>query len=147
MVTKNFPHEEIIPEMKRLVNEGSEVIFVPKGSSMLPFIRGGADRVIMVKAENVAKDDVILALTDQGNYVLHRVEQVDGDNITLMGDGNLYGRERCKRENVVAKAIKIINKNSEIDCRSETHLRKARLWRQLLPLRRYLLAIYRRLYR
>jgi hypothetical protein len=64
-----------------------------------------------------------------------------------MGDGNLIGRERCRREDVIGKAVKIMKKDREIDCQSPSHLRKAAIWRSLLPIRRYLLAIYRRLYR
>ena len=79
--------------------------------------------------------------------MLHRVEKVDGNMLILMGDGNLIGRERCRREDVIGKAVKIMKKDREIDCQSPSHLRKAAIWRSLLPIRRYLLAIYRRLYR
>lgn len=145
MIKKSFSNNEIIPEIERLIKEGSEVVFVPKGYSMSPFIRGGVDSVLMAKAESIGKGDIILALTEQGSYVLHRVEKVEGDVLTLMGDGNLAGKERCRRKNVVGKAIKIIKKDREIDCQSASHLRRAELWRRLLPIRRYLLAIYRRL--
>jgi phage repressor protein C with HTH and peptisase S24 domain len=147
MITKSFENKEILPEIEGLVRDGLEVVFVPKGSSMSPFIKGGVDRVLITKAESIAEGDIILALTEQGSHVLHRVEKVDGNMLILMGDGNLIGRERCRREDVIGKAVKIIKKDREIDCQSPSHLRKAAIWRSLLPIRRYLLAIYRRLYR
>ena len=147
MITKSFENKEILPEIEGLVRDGLEVVFVPKGSSMSPFIKGGVDRVLITKAESIAEGDIILALTEQGSHVLHRVEKVDGNMLILMGDGNLIGRERCRREDVIGKAVKIMKKDREIDCQSPSHLRKAATWRSLLPIRRYLLAIYRRLYR
>jgi hypothetical protein len=147
MITKSFENKEILPEIEGLVRDGLEVVFVPKGSSMSPFIKGGVDRVLITKAESIAEGDIILALTEQGSHVLHRVEKVDGNMLILMGDGNLIGRERCRREDVIGKAVKIMKKDREIDCQSPSHLRKAAIWRSLLPIRRYLLAIYRRLYR
>lgn len=147
MITKSFENKEILSEIEGLVRDGLEVVFVPKGSSMSPFINGGVDRVLISRAESVAEGDIILALTEQGSHVLHRVEKVNGNMLILMGDGNLIGRERCRREDVIGKAVKIIKKDREIDCQSPSHLRKAAIWRSLLPIRRYLLAIYRRLYR
>lgn len=147
MITKSFENKEILPEIEGLVRDGLEVVFVPKGSSMSPFIEGGVDRVLISKAESVAEGDIVLALTEQGSHVLHRVEKVDGDILILMGDGNLIGRERCRREDVIGKAVRIMKKDREIDCQSPSHLRKAAIWRTFLPIRRYLLAIYRRLYR
>lgn len=147
MITKSFENKEILPEIEGLVRDGLEVVFVPKGSSMSPFIKGGVDRVLITKAESIAEGDIVLALTKQGSHVLHRVEKVDGNMLILMGDGNLIGRERCRREDVIGKAVKIMKKDREIDCQSPLHLRKAAIWRSLLPIRRYLLAIYRRLYR
>lgn len=147
MITKSFENKEILPEIEGLVRDGLEVVFVPKGSSMSPFIKGGVDRVLITKAESIAEGDIVLALTEQGSHVLHRVEKVDGNMLILMGDGNLIGRERCRREDVIGKAVKIMKKDREIDCQSPSHLRKAAIWRSLLPIRRYLLAIYRRLYR
>ena len=38
----------LVTEIDRLVNEGTQVTFVPKGNSMLPFIRGGRDSVALM---------------------------------------------------------------------------------------------------
>ena len=145
MQTKTVPNAELIPAIGKLVEEGQEVIFKPKGMSMLPFIRGGRDSVLLRKADELKVGDIALAEIGEGRYVLHRIEKIEGETIVLMGDGNLVGRERCRREDVMAIAVKIIKDRREIDCQSQKHLRNAEIWKRLLPIRRYLLAIYRRI--
>lgn len=145
MQTKTVPNAELIPAIGKLIEEGQEVIFKPKGMSMLPFIRGGRDSVLLRKADELKVGDIALAEISEGRYVLHRIEKIEGETIVLMGDGNLVGRERCRREDVMAIAVKIIKDRREIDCQSQGHLRNAEIWRRLLPVRRYLLAIYRRI--
>ena len=145
MQTKTVPNAELIPAIGKLIEEGQEVIFKPKGMSMLPFIRGGMDSVLLRKADGLKVGDIALAEIGEGRYVLHRIEMIEGETIVLMGDGNLVGRERCRREDVMAIAVKIIKDRREIDCQSQGHLRNAEIWRRLLPVRRYLLAIYRRI--
>ncbi len=145
MQTRIIPNAELITAIARLIEEGQEVIFRPKGVSMLPFIRGGKDSVLLRKADEVKAGDIALAEVSDGRYVLHRVERIEGEVIVLMGDGNLVGRERCRRKDVIAIAVKIIKSNREIDCQSQRHLRNAEIWKRLLPVRRYLLAFYRRI--
>ena len=145
MQTKTVPNAELIPAIEKLIEEGQEVIFKPKGVSMLPFIRGGRDSVLLRKADGLKVGDIALAEISEGRYVLHRIETIEDEMIVLMGDGNLVGRERCRKEDVIAIAVKIIKENKEIDCQSPRHMRRAEIWKKLLPVRRYLLAIYRRI--
>jgi hypothetical protein len=134
----------LVTEISRLVNEGTQVTFVPKGSSMHPFIRGGIDSVVLIKDDDIKPLDIVLAKVG-GSYVLHRVLTTDEDRITLMGDGNLSGKEHCFRKDILAKVINIIKDGKQIDCTGKTHKIKAMIWKSLFPIRRYLLAIYRRI--
>lgn len=134
----------LVHEVSRLVAEGSEVTFVPKGNSMLPFIRGGVDSVVLVKADDIGVMDIVLARANS-TFVIHRIIAMDGDEVVLMGDGNIAGVERCHREDVLAKVAVIVKDGRRRDCTGWAHWIKARIWKFFLPLRRYLLAIYRRL--
>ena len=135
----------LVAEISRLVNEGTQVTFVPKGCSMLPFIRGGRDSVALIKDDNISPLDIVLAKV--GNtFVIHRIIAMDGDRITLMGDGNLSGKEHCLKKDIIAKVVKIIKDGKQIDCTGGNHRKKALLWQKLLPVRRYLLGIYRRIF-
>ena len=77
--------------------------------------------------------------------MLHRVIDITGSTILLMGDGNIKGIEKCRPEDIIAVATSIDKGGKVIDCRSKSHLREAAIWKMLKPLRRYILAIYRRI--
>ena len=106
---------------------------------MLPFIRGGKDRVLLRRQDSHAVGDIVLAHFD-GRYILHRIVALDGDAVTLMGDGNLQGQEKCRTGAIVGTVAAVIRPSG----RRRTP-GKGRVWRALKPVRRYLLAIYRRL--
>lgn len=133
-----LPDEVMLDEVARLLEAGRDVVFVPKGRSMLPFIRGEMDQVVLRKAEDVSVGDIVLAKID-GRYVLHRVYAIDGKQLTLMGDGNLQGTEQGTVDDVAGKVVEIVTPKVR-------HHRpgKAWLWRHLLPLRKYLLKCYRK---
>ena len=137
---------EIIEEAIRLVREGVSVTLPVNGNSMLPFIIGGKESVILQGPGLIDVGDVVLAWVEGNRYVVHRIIRIDGNRVTLMGDGNLVGTEHCSLSDIKAKATHVV------DCHERTHdlytsrrMLGARLWWHLRPIRRYLLAIYRRL--
>ena len=139
MDKRTIANEVLLEDAAVLMEEGREVCFTPLGNSMLPFIRGGRDSVRLRKQDSVAVGDIILARLPGPRYVLHRVIGTDGGHITLMGDGNIRGTERCPAADVLG-TVTAIEKNGKARKPG-----KGRLWRFLRPVRRYLLAIYRRL--
>lgn len=135
----------LLGEVTSILKEGRKVILMTRGNSMLPFIRGDVDSVELVRADQIAEGDIVLGLTDQDVYVLHRIIQIDADGVTLMGDGNLRGTEHCSRENVCGKVTAILRPDGKrILTDTAKAIRRARRWRRLLPVRRIILAIYRR---
>jgi hypothetical protein len=112
---------------------------------MLPFIIGDKDSVVLRKVDTLRLGDVVLAELPGEHYVLHRIIRIEGEDITLMGDGNIRGTESCKVDNIIAKAMTILHNDKQIDCNGRSQRFKAKVWHSLLPIRRYLLAIYRRI--
>lgn len=142
-----LPNSVMLGEVKSLLAEGRDVIIPTKGNSMLPFIRGERDSVNLRKLQDISVGDIVLAEIREGCYVLHRVFELDGDRVTLMGDGNLRGVERCTRAQIAGTAIEILrNGEKTVDCRSPKAVRQARVWRRLMPFRRIILGFYRRLF-
>jgi len=133
-----LPNEVLLGEVEWMLAEGREVLMVPKGRSMLPFIRGEVDKVLLSKPKELEVGDIVLARVDYG-YVMHRVVAIDGQEVTLMGDGNLQGREQTTRDQILGVVVEIITPEGQ-------HRKPTRgwLWRKLLPFRKYLLKIYRK---
>lgn len=120
--------------VRDLLLEGSPVKVAVKGQSMLPFFHSGAKVSLRpIRPDDFRKYNVVLADTGH-NFVIHRIIALDGDRVTLLGDGNIYGTESMTRDKVYGI----------IDC-SRTHLFFARIWLWLRPVRRYPLAILRRI--
>jgi len=137
--------EQIIQEAVRLVQDGVSVTFPVKGRSMLPFITGGRESVILQKPGSLQRGQVVLTQVGPDRYVVHRIIKVEADRITLMGDGNIRGTESCTPANVLAIATHVVDENGRrrpLDTRGQ--LLKAQLWYGIRPLRRIILAILRR---
>ena len=139
--------DRIIRDAVALVEEGLSVTLLVKGRSMLPFILGGRESVVLTRPENICPGDVVLARIGGTRYVLHRVMEITDKKVVLMGDGNIRGREICRPEDILARTDEVVGADG-VHRRLDTPRRKraARLWRRLLPVRRWLLAIYKRTY-
>lgn len=139
MDKKVVANEVLLEDAAALMNEGREVTMKPLGCSMLPFIRGGRDSVRMKKMPDVAVGDMLLVRLEGPRYVLHRLIAVDGERLTLMGDGNLAGTETCTKADVLGTVV-AIERGSRV-----VKPGNGLWWRRLKPFRRYILAIYRRI--
>ena len=139
MEKRVLPNKVLLEEVAALVAQGKDVVFTPKGNSMLPFIRGDRDSVRLSACGEPEEGDIILARHD-GRYVLRRVVSVGEKTLLLMGDGNLQGTERVLRSDILGKVTAILRENGRTVIPG-----KGRLWRSIKPLRRYILGIYRRI--
>ena len=146
MEKKILPNDILLNEVSRLVGEGESVTLMTKGVSMLPFIVGGRDSVLLQRPQELKPGLIVLAYVNGSRYVLHRIISVEDGKVVLMGDGNLQGVERCDVAQVKAVAVRIIRPSGEVDCLGKRHLRNAAIWKKLLPVRRWILAAYRRLF-
>ena len=95
-------------DVLQVLAQGRQVTIPVKGFSMLPFIRGTKDLVILEKAgEDLKADDIVLfhvGPADGGRYVMHRILAIDGDKVDIMGDGVPYNHEHVFRNQILAKA-------------------------------------------
>lgn len=128
-----------LTQVPRLLAEGKVVILKRlKGISMLPFIRGGVDSVKLRKVEGLKVGNIVLAIFN-GRPLVHRVIAIEGNRVTLMGDGNLEGTEQGDISEVLGIVDEIITPSGR--CRKPGN---GRLWYRLLPVRKYLLKVYKK---
>lgn len=145
-IVKTLANNIVIKEAIAMVQEGRHVVLPVKGFSMLPFIIGDRESVELVSPQSPLKTgDVVLAWVDGTHYVVHRIISVDGEKVTLMGDGNPSGIEHCTTGDVAAVAEYVVAPNGKRRyLYTDSRMRFARLWGRLLPVRRWILAVYRR---
>lgn len=143
----SIPNEIILGAVSKLVAEGHTTVILTKGNSMSPFIRGDRDSVELSAPTELKVGDIALAQIAPGHYVLHRIFRLEGDKVTLKGDGNLTGTESCTTADICAVAIRILRPGRKPkDCTTAAFERRSARWRSLpYSVRRYTLAIYRRI--
>ena len=133
-------NDVFLPQVVALLHEGHTVTLPLRGRSMRPFLEDGRDKALLQLVTTPQVGDAVLAEISKGHFVLHRIIAIDGDHVTLRGDGNL-GVEHCTLGDIRAKAIGFYRKGrTTLD---STDGRKWRIyswwWTRLYPIRRYLL--------
>ena len=142
-----FANADLLPEVVTLLNEGHTVTLRLRGFSMRPFLEDNRDKALLIKPSAINVGDPVLCEISPLHFVLHRIIKIDGEDITLRGDGNI-GVEHCKRENVLGAVIGFYRKNRKRLDRTDGWKWRlySYIWTRLFPLRRYILGIYRRLW-
>ncbi len=138
--TMQMANALLLPEVVRMLNEGHTVTLPLRGYSMRPFLENGRDKALLKAIGQPQVGDAVLAEITEGHFVLHRIIRIEGEHVTLRGDGNL-GEEHCRIADVKAKAIGFYRKGrNKLDA---TDGRKWKVyswwWTRLYPIRRYLL--------
>lgn len=136
---------QIIDEAVRLVREGVSVTLPVNGRSMLPFIIGGQESVILHRPGAIDVGDVVLAWVENSRWVVHRIIRIDGNQLTLMGDGNIAGVEHCAVSDVKARVTHVVDaKGKPHSMYNRWRVLAAKVWFHLRPIRRYILYVYRK---
>ena len=138
--TRQMANEIFLPQVVALLHEGHTATLPLRGRSMRPFLEDGRDKALLKLADAPQVGDAVLAEISKGHFVLHRIISIEGDHVTLRGDGNLSD-EHCRLCDVRAKAIGFYRKGrTRLD---STDGPKWRIyswwWTRLYPIRRYLL--------
>lgn len=119
--------------VRDILLEGGDVTIAVNGQSMLPFFRSGSKVTLRpIKAEDYKKYAVVFADAG-GRFVIHRIINIEEQMVTLLGDGNYNSTETMPKDRVYGV----------IDC-SKSHIFFAKIWLWLRPVRRFPLAIFRR---
>lgn len=140
----------MMEEIRTLVREGKTATITVKGHSMSPFIVHLRDRITLGawRDEDLKPGTVALVRDIYGNYLVHRIIRRQGDKVMLMGDGNIGQKEIATTDNVIAILYSIDRKGKIWKVYPKPCLTwkvYSKVWVALCPLRRYLLAVWRRL--
>ena len=145
MARMEMPNDQLLPLVRQVVADGKTAVISVKGYSMRPFLEHERDRVILDAPKDLKVGDVVLAEIRPDHYVLHRIIAIDGEQVTLMGDGNIRGTESCRLGDVAGIVTHYLRPGRTLLADDPGMQRRARLWRRLLPIRRYLLFVYKAL--
>ena len=148
VIQKKVDNHLFMQEINRMFRkEGKKsVTFVVRGFSMRPFLDDGRDKVILAPPRVPNVGDVVLAEVADKRYALHRVIKIEDHIYTMRGDGNpLSMTEEFTFDKIIGVADGFIRKGKEVSTASRKWRCYSAIWNFLKPLRRILLAIYRRI--
>ncbi len=145
--TIEIPNAVLIPEIIKYLEQGHTVTLPLKGFSMRPFLESNRDMALLTSPKNIKVGDPVLAEIAPKQYVLHRIISINGERVTLLGDGNLTP-EYCLLSNIKASIDGFYRKGRKKLDRTDGRKWKlySKIWITLRPLRRWLLAFYRRIW-
>ena len=141
-----IPNEVLLPEVARLISEGHTVTLTVRGNSMNPFLVDRRDRIILgpFTDDDLQPGVAVLARDTNGHIIFHRIIHRNDQELTLLGDGNIRITEQTNIANVMGVMIAAIRKEKEYPCNDRVWQRYSFWWMKLTPVRRWLLAIFRR---
>jgi hypothetical protein len=140
-----LPNDKFLKEVRTLIAAGHDVTLRVRGVSMRPFLEDRRDQIVLTQPGVVKVGDAVLAEIAPGKYVYHRIISIEGDKVTLRGDGNVYGTEQCRLEDVAAATKELIRKGRSYSAQGKAWRCYSALWPSWPFARRVLLKLYRML--
>ena len=127
---------DLMPLILETLDTGHSVHFSPMGTSMLPMLRQGIDRVTLSPLpEKLCKYDLPLYQRDNGQYVLHRIIQT-GETYTCMGDNQFWKESGLRHDQMIAIVTAFYRGKKQYDVHSPVYLLYCRFWHYSRPIRR-----------
>lgn len=131
-----------------ILGQGRSVLIRAKGWSMLPLLWSERDKLTIspLQTDSIQVGRVVLAHLETKRYVVHRIVRIEGDKITLRGDGNPYQIEECTHSQILGEMTCVIRDGKRIHRGDPLWQRIQDYWPSSPIIRRVFLAIYRRLF-
>ena len=138
----------MMEEIRQMIALGMTVTITAKGNSMNPFIVHLRDQLTLGpwKDEDIRKGTVALVKDSNGNYLIHRIIHRDEKTVTLLGDGNIQYTEQAALNDIIGIMHSVTRKRCTLKTSGIIWRIYSWFWMALTPVRRYPLAVWRRLF-
>jgi hypothetical protein len=138
---------EIAPVIKESLNSGNDVRLIVTGTSMYPLLTPERDAVVVSPCKSIKKRDIAFFERKSGLLVMHRVVKVKKDGFYCVGDNQTVVEGPISYENLLGKITLMVRNGKEIDVKSTKYRAYAWFWTAVRPIRRGVLAAWRKLKR
>lgn len=143
--TRIIPMEELSELIALQLESGGVARLTVTGCSMLPLLRHGKDAVELTAITgNEKKGDILLYRRKNGQFVLHRAIAETQTGFLCCGD-NQAQKETVDRDQLLAVVCGYLRGGKHYTLRHFPYRVYTAAWVGLFPLRRYYIAIRRRL--
>ena len=130
--------------IERSIKELGYAVVPIKGTSMMPLLKEGRDRVELKPYchERLKKGDVVLYKKNDGTLVLHRIIKTEnGEFFTVLGDHQFNNDERVNNNQIIAVACGFFIKGRYVNEKTRWYRLYKKIWLCNLNVRRIILAV------
>ena len=130
--------------IERSIKELGYAVVPIKGTSMMPLLKEGRDRVELKPYchERLKKGDVVLYKKNDGTLVLHRIIKTEnGEFFTVLGDHQFNNAERVNNNQIIAVACGFFIKGRYVNEKTRQYRLYKKIWLCNLNVRRIILAV------
>ena len=148
MSPKVLPAAVLMPEYEALLQQGAELPLVISGGSMLPFLAPGRDSV-MLKAPDrpLKRGDIVFYRRKNGDYILHRLLRIADGKCWMIGDAQTVVEGPLESSCIFAYVTCVQRKGKTEQPGTFWWDFFQRSWLRMIPARRWIMAIYGRVFR
>lgn len=135
--TKSVSLSELYPLMREILADGGSFTLTVTGTSMVPFLLGGRDRVTLSPVtKKPGKNDLPLYRREDGTFVLHRIIKVEKTGTyTMCGDHQTRPEKGVRREQIVAVATAYTRKGRHLTNQNPIYRIYRTVWTLARPVR------------
>lgn len=136
---------QLADTIKDVIKDGGSFPLEVTGTSMQPFLLDGRDTVWLRRCEpsDFKKGEILLYKRVDNALVLHRVRDVLlGGELLMNGDGQTWC-EKIKTQQVIAVVSEIEKNGKKKSCNTPLNNIKNSLWRGAMPVRYYIMKIWK----
>ncbi len=137
---KTVKNSDLFADVEDIVSGGGRIQLRVKGGSMRPFLRDGRDIACLAPVDKAGlRPGMVVLFRHHNNHILHRIRRIDGNRLTIKGDGNYRVTEISTRDNVAAQVERIRRNEKDIRYRSSRWrlLTAYSLWKKFLRTLRF----------
>lgn len=139
---------EALPIIQSRLAAGLSVSISPQGTSMQPMLYGGRDSVVLSPVPGrCKKNDVILYVRPNGQFVLHRIIALQNQAYVCRGDHQFIKEFSVPHQNVLAVVTAFTRNGQYTETSCRTYRLYCWLWPSVHMALRLLATIKRRLHR
>ena len=131
---KRVKLEELLPIIEEKLSAGGTVVLPITGTSMLPLLVAGRDKVTL-------KSAVLPLERDDGAFVLHRKVGEDENGYVMCGDNQWVREHGITDKNIIGEVAFITRKGKTFSVGSRRYRLYVKLWKFLFPVRKYIVKI------
>ena len=132
---------ELAPLIEERLQMGESIEIIVTGVSMFPLFFNERDKVTLKKPVKLKRKQIVFYKRDNGQYILHRIIRIKGDDIYCVGDNQTLVEGPLRREQFLGVVTHYVRKGKKRSVNCLWHKIYSTIWCISLKMRKPLLKL------